>query len=377
MHTRRLLTLALLGFGSAAWAASPPAVTHTAPLETWPGSWTTEQGCSDDAQPGTDWLRDLIAATWDQGSFHVDRACDTSAESGHDDHRALDWTAPPAAVQELVDWLTAPDAQGETAANARRLGVMYVIWDNQMWRVYDKSGEAPAGTWTEYGACYSRPAPGDDTSCHRDHVHLSLTAAGAAGTVSYWADSSTESPAQLASSDPEFTRRVLTVEEQTNASKEQVYRAKATLQHLQELLLQGGTSGARAVLLHRNELGRAYSLESVSYYLDGQSVFGKTDPTGELDAVQELDLWDGAVPPGVHHLTVTAVIRGNGFGLFRYVDGYTFKVQSAYAFSIEEGQVATLRVVLDEPPGIGKSFADGPRVYYEIQTSDLGANEAR
>ncbi len=170
------------------------------------------------------------------------------------------------------------------------------------------------------------------------------------------------------SSDPDFNRELLTVEEDTNALKERVFRAKATLQLLKEIVIQGSTSGSRAVVWHFNELGAAYTLESISYYLDGQSIFSKTDPGGELDSESELKLWDGAVPPGNHNLTVTAVVRGNGFGVFRYVDGYTFKVQSSYAFAAEDGHVANLRVILDEPPGIGRSFADGPRVFYELKT---------
>ncbi len=189
---------------------------------------------------------------------------------------------------------------------------------------------------------------------------VSLTDAGAQDAV--------EDSEEPSSADPDFNRQLLTVEEDTNALKERVFRAKATLQLLKEIVIQGSTSGSRAVVWHFNELGGAYSLESISYYLDGQSIYSKTDPSGELDKDSELKLWDGAVPPGNHNLTVTAVVRGNGFGVFKYVDGYTFKVQSSYAFAAEDGHVSNLRVILDEPPGLGRSFADGPRVFYELKT---------
>ncbi len=175
--------------------------------------------------------------------------------------------------------------------------------------------------------------------------------------------------------DPDFNRQLLTVEEDTNALKERVFRAKATLQLLKEIVIQGSTSGSRAVLWHLNELGGTYTLESISYYLDGQSIFSRTDTTGELDKQGELKLWDGAVPPGNHNVTVTAVVRGNGFGIFKYVDGYTFKVQSAFAFAAEDGHVSNVRIVLDEPEGVGRSFTQGPEVAYVLKTVRQSAEE--
>jgi hypothetical protein len=175
--------------------------------------------------------------------------------------------------------------------------------------------------------------------------------------------------------DPDFNNQLLTVEENTNALKERVFRAKATLQLLKEIVIQGSTSGSRAVVWHFNELGASYTLESISYYLDGQSIFSRTDPSGELDKEGELKLWDGAVPPGNHNLTVTAVVKGNGFGVFKYVDAYTFKIQSSYVFAAEDGHVSTLRVVLDEPPGLGRSFVEGPKVFFELKTVRQSAEE--
>ena len=37
-----------------------------------------------------------------------------------------------------------------------------------------------------------------------------------------------------------------------------------------------------------NKLGRSYTIESISYYLDGQGKFSKVDTTGGLDANQDL-----------------------------------------------------------------------------------------
>ena len=188
-------------------------------------------------------------------------------------------------------------------------------------------------------------------------------------------DEATEAAAEQFVTDPQFGRRLGTMEEHVNTLKEQVFRSKATLQLLKEIVIQGGSAGPRSTLSHVNDLGPSYRLESIAYYLDGQSIFAKADPGGSLDSAKELKVWDGAIPPGSHNLTVNMVLKGNGFGVFDYVDGYTFKVQSSYAFAAEEGQATQVRVVVDEKRGLGVGFKDRPSVEYDLQTIQLVEEE--
>ncbi len=53
--------------------------------------------------------------------------------------------AQAALAGEFLTWLLATDSSGNVAANARRLGVMYVIWNRQVWKTYN----AAAG-WQPY-----------------------------------------------------------------------------------------------------------------------------------------------------------------------------------------------------------------------------------
>ena len=84
------------------------------------------------------------------------RSCGSDALSTteHYDGRAVDWftnvrTAEgKARGNALVSWLTATDAKGNVAANARRLGVMYIIWNNRIWGAYN-----PAAGWRPYSSC--------------------------------------------------------------------------------------------------------------------------------------------------------------------------------------------------------------------------------
>ena len=58
---------------------------------------------------------------------------------------------------------------------------MYLIWNNNIWGSYRASeGWRPTRT-----APPTRSAA-YDTTCHRDHIHISLSWAGAIGRTSFW-----------------------------------------------------------------------------------------------------------------------------------------------------------------------------------------------
>lgn len=143
--------------------------------------------CDPTPRPGALALRQLLLDTYGPATIGISRACDQDTISEHKEGRAVDWMVDfrnpeeRAQAQAFVDWVTAPGPDGTPAANARRLGIMYMGWGNEMWRAYDtKRG------WTELRGCYNRPAAGDDTDCHRNHVHFSMTWDGAAARTSYW-----------------------------------------------------------------------------------------------------------------------------------------------------------------------------------------------
>jgi hypothetical protein len=143
--------------------------------------------CDPVARRGAMMLRQLLLDTYGEAVIGITRACDQDTISEHKEGRAVDWMVDwknpdeRAEAQAFVDWVTAPGPDGTPAANARRLGIMYIGWGDEMWRAYD-----PARGWTELKGCYSLQGSGNDTFCHRDHVHFSMTWDGAAGRTSYW-----------------------------------------------------------------------------------------------------------------------------------------------------------------------------------------------
>lgn len=172
-----------------------------------------------------------------------------------------------------------------------------------------------------------------------------------------------------------FNMDLLTIEQNVNSLKERVFRSKATLQLLKEIVVQGSTSGARAVIWHVNELGAAYTIQSMSYFLDGESVYSKAATDGSLGKTKQYKLHDGAIPAGNHTLSLTMILRGNGFGVFNYVDRYTFNVQSSFGFTAEDGKTCDVYVYLKERKGIGRSFIERPSVEYKQTCNKIGQTQ--
>lgn len=189
---------------------------------------------------------------------------------------------------------------------------------------------------------------------------------------------SSSPPATPPTADEAFNTRVKTLEEQVADLKEKIYRSKARLLLLQETVLGGDIStGARAVLFHKNEMGSSFVLESVAYALDGAPIFTKVDLNGDLDKREEFEIFNGRIVPGQHQVAVRLVYRGNGYGVFSYLEGYKFKVQSSYTFNAEGGKVTTVRVVGFEKGGLTTDLKDRPAVRYDIAVSrDAGGNKA-
>lgn len=119
----------------------------------------------------------------------ISRACHIGGQSEHKEGRAWDMTANAAyeshrkAVRRLFGKLLATDRYGNEAGLARRLGVMYMIWNRKIWGTW-------GGGWRTY--CVQKPRgcvdpdDGDLRHPHTDHVHFSFTWAGARKQTTYY-----------------------------------------------------------------------------------------------------------------------------------------------------------------------------------------------
>ena len=158
-------------------SAAPPPVTPGSEIEAF-APFQGQTACEAIARPGVTAFRDLVLGAYPETrNAGIVRTCSVRGASEHKEGRAWDWkvdAANPsdaAAVQDLFDWLMAEDEYGNSAAMARRLGVMYIIWDSRIWKSY----QVDRG-WQPYRGA----------NAHVDHVHISFSWAGALQRTSYW-----------------------------------------------------------------------------------------------------------------------------------------------------------------------------------------------
>lgn len=151
--------------------AAPVAVERLTP-------YLPQVDCDPTAKPGTTALRTLLLHTYGGRDLGITRACGIGATSEHKDGRAFDWglaasnPVERAVAQQFLTWLLAIGPDKLPSYNARRLGVMYVIWDGRIWGAYTTTN----GGWKSYGGA----------EAHTDHIHLSLSWAGAMKRTSFW-----------------------------------------------------------------------------------------------------------------------------------------------------------------------------------------------
>jgi hypothetical protein len=185
-----------------------------------------------------------------------------------------------------------------------------------------------------------------------------LSPAPAAGTAA--------APSRGATVDEEYGLKMKELEDAVAELKEQIFRSKAKLTLLTEQV-QGGTgAGTRIVVTHKNQMGANFLLVDVSYFLDGQPLWQEADEQGaRLTAMKEHALWDGNVVEGSHTLSVELRYRGNGAGVFKYLDGYTWKLKDALTFNAEAGKVIQIDVVGYEAGNFTTEMSERPKVRFD------------
>ena len=186
------LVLGLVAGGLTAASAqeSRGTVTSSAPylmpLEPYAG-YQPQSTCRRTPKPGILLLADWLVARGG-GYGPISRSCAGSSTSEHKESRAFDWLldatdpADAALAAALLDEVLAPDDTGQPHALARRMGIMYIIWDDTMYASYDGF---VAKRYLSSGCRTRRTC--SPTLRHRDHLHVSLTRKGARGRTSWYA----------------------------------------------------------------------------------------------------------------------------------------------------------------------------------------------
>ncbi|HLU66929.1 MAG TPA: hypothetical protein VKZ63_11675 [Kofleriaceae bacterium] len=199
-----------------------------------------------------------------------------------------------------------------------------------------ESGAAPAG-----GDASAAPAAGGDASA---------------------------APVAATSEDVPVNIRLRQLEQRVQALKERAWRAKARVEMLKEAVLGGGI-GARAGITHVNKMGSSYRLIQLVYALDGTTIFSRKDDSGGLHDTKSFEVLSGPITPGSHTLSVMAVYRGHGYGVFKYLKKYKFTVRSSHTFTVDEGKGMSIRVVGFEKGGSTTPLEDRPALDFQVSVT--------
>jgi hypothetical protein len=119
----------------------------------------------------------------------MSRSCPRKEGPSSDHHtgRAFDWSVDATRpgdrrrVRAFLRQIFATDRRGERHALARRMGIAYVIWDDTTYQAWDRFRGEPYLS----SSCKTRRKC-SKTLRHRDHVHVSLSRAGARGRTSWF-----------------------------------------------------------------------------------------------------------------------------------------------------------------------------------------------
>lgn len=191
------------------------------------------------------------------------------------------------------------------------------------------------------------------------------------------ADTTAAAPAAGGGADQgAYTVRLRSLEKNVNELKEQIFRTKARLNLLKETVLGGVIGASRAIIHHKNEMGSSFRLVKAAYALDGVQIYAKSDDTGTLAEMTDFDVYNGAIQPGSHTLSVALTYQGNGFGVFSYLKGYKFNVKSSHTFVAGDSKTTNITVVGYEKGNITTQLSDKPAVDFRVNVISAGEGGA-
>lgn len=335
----------------AAPAGATPSAPSFGPVIDEVAGWDSQSKCDPKAKPGVLAFQAMVLRAYPgTGAGSISRACSVGGQSEHKEGRAWDWSVNVAvpsqksAADELIKWLGADDEYGNDSAMARRLGIMYVIWNRRMWH--------PGSGWSVY--CVQKkagckdPDDGGLRHPHTDHVHFSFTWDGARKETSFWHPNASKL-ADVAASPNGYgfllagkAGAIIGVDGAPNLGDRSDEKVK------------GGLAAVAP-----SPTGWGYYLVSRKGKVWG---YGDADPKGSVK--KRTSIVDMAVNPS-----------GRGYWLVSN-NGKVFDFGRAKNFGGAKSQGQTIAGIANTPTGLGYWLvSDGGRVFAYGDAVDLGGTE--
>ena len=189
-----------------------------------------------------------------------------------------------------------------------------------------------------------------------------------AGQASESVDSSKDMnrPSQMRSGPSRPSEQSLDeIERKMHSLRGEVQNLKSEILTLGEQISSGFVTGTKLLIVYNNALGGAFKVESIEYKLDGFTIYANNDPA-KLEASTELVVFDANVLPGSHTVDVVYTLRGTGYGVFTYMEDYSFDLRNQYHFSTPRGQAVELNVQAVDR-GSGENLRDRPSLKFTVR----------
>jgi len=162
------------------------------------------------------------------------------------------------------------------------------------------------------------------------------------------------------------------LEQRINQLKQEVFRSKARLAQLAETVIQGTAAGRSKIkIVHKNEMSGTFQLVKLAYFLDRAPVYQQTDESGELGDLDEIAVYESIIAPGDHSISVEIEYRGYGHGIFSYLQGYRFRVNSSHTVTIAGGKEVTIEGIGFEQGDPLTAIEERPTIRFTEQIRDL------
>ncbi|MEJ7794907.1 MAG: hypothetical protein WKF50_05090 [Nocardioides sp.] len=150
-------------------------------------SYQPQTKCSPKAKPGALSLGHWLVNRQGGGFGGISRPCTSGGTSEHKEGRAFDWRldanklADRQRAAAFLALVRETDQAGNSDARARRMGIMYIIWNDHMYSAWDgfQRVDYLSSSCKATKKCSS-------TLRHRDHMHISLSRSGGNGATSWY-----------------------------------------------------------------------------------------------------------------------------------------------------------------------------------------------
>ncbi|HEY8075512.1 MAG TPA: hypothetical protein VIF62_15415, partial [Labilithrix sp.] len=169
-----------------------------------------------------------------------------------------------------------------------------------------------------------------------------------------------------------YSVRLRDLEARVDELKDQIRRSHTRLALLSDTILSGGAAGSRVEIVFHDEMSSAFRLISALFVVDGAIQYNRQDESGALADQKEIPIFQGSIPPGDHTVIVKLKFQGNGYGVFTYLRGYKFDVQSAHNFTAVEGKTLQLVATSLEKGGVTTPLEQRPTVEWQEKVNALG-----